>query len=334
MRKKILKTIIAFILFSPLIGLTATVYPSIGGNVMFTLEPKNPGPNSQATIKVSSYVIDTTEANISWYLGDKLEMEGIGKDIFSFKTGSIGKPIIIKMIADINGQRMGRAISIIPAEVDIVWEANTYVHPSYKGKAMASPKSSIKIIAIPQFKTENGTTIPTNELKYEWKKGTAIILSGLGKNIFNTDIGSPLAEEEIKLLVSDRNGQITTEKIITIIPEDPEIIFYKENPTEGTEYNNSLTGYVNLEEKEISVRAEPFFFSYPSSAKEANLMFSWNINEKGVLPNDGTPKIITLRNESGQGLTSSISLSIKNAYKVFQEATNDFILESTAGFKF
>ncbi|HRY62759.1 MAG TPA: hypothetical protein P5056_03260 [Candidatus Paceibacterota bacterium] len=334
MLKNINKIILITALFLPSFGLAATLYPSYGGNVMFELNPKNPGANSSVTIKATSYSIDLTGSKISWYVGDKLEMEGNGKDSFSFKTGAVGKPITIKMVAENDAKRVGRAISITPADIDAVWEANTYVPPSYRGKALAASKSSVKIVAIPQFKTENGTNIPSSEIKYEWKKGNAVLLSGFGKNVLNTDVGSPLAGENIILLASDKSGTIVAEKKIEIVPEDPEVVFYKENPAEGTNYNMALKGTIGLEGKEVSVRAEPFFFSYPSYSKGNNLLFSWKVDGKGVNPNEGTPKIITLRNETGQDITSSISLSIKNAQKLFQETTSGFSLSSSAGFKF
>lgn len=334
MFKKNIIIIFIISIFLPIIAVAATVSQSVGGNVMFFVEPKNPGPNTQTIIKATSYAVNLSGANISWYLGDSLVREGVGADSLSFKTGNVGEVSLIRMVAESDTVRMGRAISIVPADIDIVWEADTYTPPLYRGKTLASPKSDIKIMAVPFFKTEKGTIIEKGDLNYVWKKGNSILLSGFGKNQLKTTVGVFGSDDEFVVTVSDQSNQIVAEKTIIIPIENTDLVFYKENPTEGTEYNNTLRGLVVSSNKEIAIRAEPYYFSNPQSTNEANLIFSWNLNGKGVLPNEGTPKIITLRNESGQDLVSTISLSIENIKKLFQKSSASFILNSTNQFNF
>ncbi|HDO23720.1 MAG TPA: hypothetical protein ENG99_00710 [bacterium] len=78
-----------------------------------------------------------------------------------------------------------------------------------------------------------------------------------------------------------------------------------------------------LKGDEVSVRAEPFFFSFPKKGKEFS--FNWAINGKKIKTEK--PNVVNLRvnknRESGQ---STITLNAKNLFREFQFANNNFMV--------
>ena len=329
--KKNFIIILSFFLIIPIISNGAVIYRSIGGDVTFELSPKNPGAFENVKVTANSYEVDLSKANIAWYLDDILAIEGPAQKIFNFQTGKNGKISNIKFVASIDGKNIEKTMSINPADVEIIWEADTYVPPTYKGKALASPKSGVKVMALPHFISDKGNIISSEELVYEWSNNFENISSGLGKNSAIITMGTPLGENIVYIKVSTPDGRISAEKEIKIIPENVSIVFYEEKPLDGTNYNSALNGVANFSEKEVTIRGEPYFFSYPDSVNDRNLAFNWTLNGKGITPNEGTPKIITLRNESGREITSSLGLTIENVKRIFQDAGISLMIKSSPG---
>lgn len=334
MRNKILITLLLSAIFLPFHIQAATIFPSTGGSVRFDLIPKDPTSFSQMKVQAVSYDINLDRSEISWYVNDTIVLSGIGQETLTLRTGAAGKPISVRLLAKENDRTVEKSMIINPGEVEIIWQSDAYVPPFYKGRAMPSPKSIIKITAIPKIVTENGTTIQKNDLNFEWKQNSNAFSSGLGKDSAEIMMGGLFGEETISVTVSNKAGNITAEKKITLRPENTEIIFYEENPTEGTRYNKSIRDDSIIAEKEFSLRAEPYFFSKPKSNSEKSLLFDWKINGNGVTPKDEAPKILTLRNETGQELLSTVSLSIKNTKRIFQESNSSVKIKSNPGFKF
>jgi len=77
--------------------------------------------------------------------------------------GSLGekKTVTIKVVSR-RGGYLEEKITFQPALVDLMWEANTYTPPFYKGKALTSSKSSITVTAIPQLKTSDKKILDPN----------------------------------------------------------------------------------------------------------------------------------------------------------------------------
>ncbi len=333
--KKYIK--IASIIFAlvPFFSNALVVNRSIGGEVGFNITPKNPGSFTNVKVSAISYEMDLNNAHIYWYINGSLEKEGVGRKEFSFQTGKNGSNTVVRGVFKGDGKEIEKTMSVNPADVDIVWEADTYVPPLYKGKAGASPKSTVKVVAVPFFLSEKGTRISPDDLTYEWFANSSRISKGYGKTSEKITMGSPFGDTKVSVIATNSKGDIVAEKEIKIKPEEPLIIFYEDKPADGTNYLNALNLQTNLSEREINIRAEPYFFSYPDTPTDKNLEFTWTMNEKGITPNEGTPKIITLRSESSEETTSLINVSIKNIKRLFQSTNNSLMVKSSPNlFKF
>jgi hypothetical protein len=114
--------------------------------------PTYPRPNEMVFVNLALYTDDLNSADISWYQDGKNVLSGKGEVKYSFKAGSVGTETKIEIrIKLLSGASFSKTFTLNPASVDLVWEANSYVPPFYKGKALHPRQGSLKLVAMPEF---------------------------------------------------------------------------------------------------------------------------------------------------------------------------------------
>jgi len=287
--------------------------------------PASPKPNDTVNITLTLYTGDLGSADIIWYKNDKEVLRGKGETRYSFKMGNSGETTKIDIaIRLMNGTIFSKSVTLTPTRVDLIWEANTYTPPFYKGKALHSRQGSIKIIALPEF-IKDGIRISPQNLVYQWSNGQNVLesQSGYGKNVVTVS-GSLLGRaESIDVLVSDPNSNLTANGSVNITPGDPKIIFYENSPYLGPIYDMAIGKSYELGGDEVEVLAAPYFFS---NENQGFLNYSWRLNNQSIpeLANSRTAIFKKPTETSGQ---SNLSLEIQNSNRVLQEASNNFSIK-------
>ncbi|MFA4890153.1 MAG: hypothetical protein WC587_00750 [Candidatus Paceibacterota bacterium] len=324
-----MKKDIAKILFVVAVVFTLTLavhHQSYASPTDFIIEmsPENPGPNENVNAKIITYSFDINRADISWLINGQKKDSGIGKSSFSFKTGEVGsKTTLTVSIITKDGLPASKSIIIRPADVDLLWEAANYVPPTYKGKALPSSESTIKVIAMPNIVSPGGNKILPSNLVYQWEINNKKFpdVSGYGKSSFTFRSSEIFNEDSISITVSDFSQTVVASKRIKIKIESPKIIFYENRPIEGVLYDNALSGETQLGSDEISVKAEPFFFSKRNMGR---LNYEWTMNGEKISP-DTEPSIVTLRTGGGSG-SANIGLRISNLISILQFAEKSLMI--------
>ncbi len=283
-----------------------------------------PRPNQQITATLSSFATNLDKAQISWSINDKLIQKGIGLTNFNFQTADLGKDQKLTVFVEkIEGGVFTDEYRISTSEIDMYYEAQTYVPPFYKGKARFSNQSTVIVYATPRGIGADGKIIPTENYTYKWSVDNKVVqsASGYGKNYYvHTD--SLLSEPaKISVYVSSRDGLIEGRGQITVSPTDPKIYIYEENPIYGTIYESAVRGARDLKREEITFRAVPFFFDKSALSR----VFSWKMNNIPIA-GLGDNGVITFRQQDDLEGTSNISVEVKNNDKIFQAAKNSFSL--------
>ncbi|MBP7832004.1 MAG: hypothetical protein KA028_03260 [Candidatus Pacebacteria bacterium] len=283
------------------------------------LIPEVPGPNQNVKINLSSYATNINKATITWTLDGKQSLSGVGKTSFTFTTGEVGSKteIGIAIIVE-EGSRVDKIITIQPSQVDILWEAaDSYVPPFYKGKALPIQESKVRVVALPIER--DGSVQPATKV-YNWKKNYVLDQSnsGYGKYSFIVKNSYLDQKDTVSVSTSSQSGAGTTGSL-TLEYIKPKILVYEKNSAYGLLLNKQLNGGFSLGNGEITISAEPFYFSkYKNTVVEKNMEYKWNINSKIVAPT-GKPNVMTLRGSTEPG-TANISISITNISTLFQEA--------------
>lgn len=280
--------------------------------------PTYPSPNEIVFINLTLYTDDLNSADISWYQNGKNVLSGKGETKYNFKTGNIGEEtkidIVIKLLS---GSSFTKSFTLTPAGVDLVWEAESYVPPFYKGKALHSRQGVIKIVATPDF-VKNGKRILPQNLVYEWSNDVEAYQSqsGYGKNVIVLN-GSILGKNEsIEVLVKDPINNLVAQKFIDISPVNTEIIFYENSPYYGHIFDSAVTNTFNLKTEEIEVLATPYYFT---KSDNGLLKYEWRLNGQSV-PNLFGSRTAVFRKPENSGGRSNISLRIENQNRILQQA--------------
>jgi hypothetical protein len=285
--------------------------------------PTYPRPNEMVSINLSLYTADLNSAVITWYKDGKKMLSGKGEVKYSFKTGAAGKETKIEIdltLAD--GTSFSKTLTFNPASVDIIWEANSYVPPFYKGKALHPKQGFLKVVAMPEF-VKNGLRISPQNLIYEWSNTVKSYQneSGYGKNTLTLS-GSLLGKsEDIRVTVKDPSSNMTVENSIKINPTEPEIVFYENNPYYGHLFNLGLSKNFVLKTEEIQVLAAPYYFT-----KDTNIKYDWRLNNNSVPNLSGSMTAIFRKPEDKTSGQSSISLQVENPIRVLQQASANLIM--------
>jgi hypothetical protein len=278
--------------------------------------PENPGPNTTVSAKANSYSFDINRASISWIVNGQTKLKGTGEKNFSFQTGNIGSVTKLSvLITTEKGASFRKDFSFRTADVDILWEALTYTPPGYKGKALPTSESSIRITAVPHFPD----SVSPSKLIYNWSVDfkNKPDVSGLGKRIFLLKSVQVFQENKISVRVSNYDRSVTAEKNISIKISQPKIIFYEENPLEGTRYNIALQKDFQLNSDAMNIRAEPFFFS---TRNFKNLLYEWTMNNQKIATEEFSNVLSLAKGE--QPGRSVIGLKINNPINIMQFAEN------------
>ncbi len=290
--------------------------------------PNNPGPNDTIRVTIESYLSDMDKAFIKWELNGSIAQKGTGKTSFSFQNGSSGTTTNLTVTILTNaGEEIIRSFSWTPVGVTIMWEADTYTPPFYRGKALLSPQAIVRVVAIPD-NTGGANALDAGNLVYAWEKDGSSITesSGYGRNSFSFVGPKPYDNSNVKVNVSSVDDTINSEVRVYLPVSNPLILFYNKNPLLGVLYNRPLDDTLTTTDREFSISAEPYFFSNERSETPA-LKYSWSIN--GV-PATNYGRNITLRNEMGLKGTSEISLVMRGLNKTFQKANQDLRVNFTS----
>lgn len=319
-------TIITLVIFLGLCASTAhadSLFTAIrSSDISVNLTPENPGPFQDVTISLQSYVVDLNKTPINWFIDGKASPSGTGNKSLRITTGATGSTTSVVVEIVVNGtDTIKKNIVIQPAEIDLLWQAiDSYVPPFYKGKALPSSESRIRIVALPQVKI-GGKNYKTNDFTYSWSRNYAVSLpdSGFAKNTFVYK-NSYLNDSDTVSVVAEAVGSSASARSeITLKPGSPKILFYENNPLYGTRYQASLGNIFNMGTSETAIDAEPYFFSV-KNPNDKDLELKWVVNNQGI--GDRTPKNILPVRKNGTGGSSKIDISIQSYSKLFQTAKN------------
>ncbi len=289
-------------------------------DISIKVSPENPRPFSATTISLTSFSTDLNKANIEWRSGGKLVLSGTGKTKYIFTTGG---PNTVTSF-DINiipegASAINKMLTINPSDIDLLWEAmDSYTPPFYKGKALPSTESQIKIVAYPNTSGLSNTN--QKNISYTWKNNydTVGSASGYGKSKYIFINDNLKNTEKVSVVATGLSGSYSSEGKVDINIENPQIIFYKKSPLEGILYASALTDESYIEEDEITFVAEPYYLSFKDGSSSFN--YNWKINNNSI-ETPSKKRELTVR-PSSRGGYANVGFGMESITKLFQNVTN------------
>jgi hypothetical protein len=217
---------------------------------------------------------------------------------------------------------MVREVTFAPAEVHLVWEANTSVPPLYRGKALYSVGSEVTVTAFPQV-VVNGRTLSSNNLSFQWERNGNAAASQSGKGRSTLTLQGDLLKPGEDIAVDVYFGDVLVARGSVFIPaSNPLILLYPRDPLRGVLFDQALPPAISLTSKEITVQAVPYFFSNESFA-DGSLAYKWTLGGRETSGPDAGQGILTLR-QTGEGAGEAVlgvSLQNTDSTKLLQAAS-------------
>ena len=292
-------------------------------NILVNMTPENPAPGESVEITLKSYTYNLDSVLISWSLNDKKISSGIGQKSFSLKAPNDGEETSVIATASLPDGAAEKKIIIRPAAMVLLWQAqDSWTPPFYKGKALPSPDSLVKVIALPEIGSGSNKVNPKN-MTYFWKKdyNNSQDASGYGKNSFSFVNDYLEDSNNISVTASTVDQKYSSAASVDIGMTNPKIIFYKNDARLGTIWELALPDGHKILGNEV-VEAAPYFIS-PSNLRIPTLTWDWFVNNQSVNPPIYRKNTMPLRTQTGISGTSRIKLEINNIDKIFISATKE-----------
>ncbi len=300
-------------------------YPQIEEQLDISVEPDVPKPGDEVTVTVQSYGMDLNTQLLTWKINGVEKLKGVGQKKFTFTLGDAGSVSIVQLtITTASGFQISKSLDFSPVNVDVIWQANTYTPPFYKGKALYTPEANVTFVAMPNIISGSKRVDPSNVV-YTWKLNYEVqgSLSGFGRNTF--DFTGPIFIRPSTIEASAyaaENAALKGSSKVTVTPENPLALVYEDNPLLGVLFNKEIGAEFPLRQNEVKVAAYPFFFS--TSNKNSKVDYNWSLNTNPVGGLPSTQNNLTLRRTDSSAGQSLVSLYIGNDSKILQEAAAAF----------
>lgn len=289
------------------------------GETMLTLTPQSPQAGQEFTARVEAYAYDLARARISWSIDGTVNDEYAGEQAITLHAPALGVPLRIGVrVTEAGGGAHTVSKTVTPSALDLVVESNTRVPHFYRGRALPSAGSPVRLIAFPSLYSQNGVLANPDTLLYTWRIGTQVAKVGLGQKVLNTTM--PLGGSmTVEITVETADGAVRHGSIKQIDAAEPLNLFYEDNPLHGLSQNALPTEFTLLED-EISIRSEPYFVSRDIFD---NATYEWTINGAAVANPNTDPQTLTLRKTGGKG-SARVEFSIRNLSSLLQAAASAF----------
>lgn len=295
-----------------LIGITES-------DVSIAAYPENPQPKDPVTVTIETYSFNLDNSNTKWYVNGNLAQEGKGLKTLTFQVGDLGQTTNVRIVITSEKGQLIKTIAITPSIVTLVWEADTYTPPFFKGKALFSHQSTITFMAQPQLVSGGRALNPAN-LIYTWSKDGTVLgnQNGYGKQTL-TLTGSVISRTmKVMVEVQDPTTGITASGVIQVDPVEPEVITYIVDPLYGTQYNKAIKGTLPLTGKEVTLTAAPYFFSNTEAGSDVS--YNWSINGSTISDKQNTRTRVFRKVGEVFGI-SNINLRVLQENKLLQFAS-------------
>ncbi len=196
--------------------------------------------------------------------------------------------------------------------IPLVWEADTYTPPFYKGKALSPTDAGNRIIAL------TPSTFGPDTATYTWKFDSKVLgsQSGVGKKTLTLP-GSPFtADKLVVVTIKSADGTQEGTGAIRIPSTKPQVLVYEDSPLSGIRFENVVNTFFGQTETDISLLAYPYFFS--TENRLFGLEYRWTVGGQSV--SEGKDGEIIARSDTIG--TSTLAVSLRNLTNVLQQAAH------------
>lgn len=300
----------------------ASIIPDLQTSVEIQAVPETPGPYSTVTLFAEN-VLNKGAHSYTWIVNGTVAVEGIGVDHTNVTMRGVGETTNITLrVYDENGALTSEVSkTITPAELDLVWEGNTFVPPFYAGRPLPTGDSTVTVSAVPDLRV-GGARVAKDNLVYEWYINDAQAPYRTGYGLDSITITPPFFDSvfSVSAVAKTRSGTPSVRNSISIAPRAPDIILYEQNPLLGTLFNKAITSAYALASDEVTLRLFPIFAVDPTATT-----YTWKVNGSNVDPGTVARELTLRKTGSGSG-RFTIEAAFATGQELFENAKRNILL--------
>lgn len=292
------------------------------GVILVSVSPESPGPDSPVALTAASSFIDLSRSDITWVADGRVIARGLGATAAQVRTGALGSTVNVSVTASSpSGESASGLARIRATQLDLLWEADSYVPPFFRGRPLPSSGSRIRVQALLR-----GTSESPQNLRYIWKKNGAIVPGASGQGRSSAVFPAPIVRgvDTIAVEVLTRSGAFEASGQIAVRSQDPELALYEVHPVFGLEVRRGLASGATVSSEEASFAAVPYFAPV-ASRMESGLRYSWSVNGRRVPAAESGNSEITINAENSSGL-ADISLLLTHASNLLLSSRGEWTI--------
>jgi len=284
------------LLGASLYGIPANAQLGGGESLSISINPQYPRPYQTISITPRSNLLNLSASTVTVSVNGAVVEKGSGVLTAYARVGGSGERTTIRVTAVSNGQTYSAETTVRPADVSLVVEPISTVHPFYKGGSLTASEGRVRLIALPDIRTAAGAQVANENLVYTWRLGSQILqsASGIGRSSLTATAPVRYRDANVSVTVSTQDSSVVAQATTAIAPVDPFIRIYRNDPLLGPLFDRAFTGTLGMTTDEESFRMVPYFFA-------ARPQLSWSVNAV----TSGSDEDITVRS-TGNGRGSAL----------------------------
>lgn len=281
-------------------------------NTTLSLEfsPAYPSPNQAFTINLNDYGGGGFGATIDWYYNDSRMDWAYNKRSITVTSPEAGQSATLKaVLTKPNGASEAVTRTVTPIYLDIIFEPQTHVPNFYKGRALATPDSTVNATAL----LSTGALL-LNEHLYTWNLNNTVVQGGPLRGGSRVSFTMPQDSSSIlSLTVTKLDGTIVAKRTLELPVAAPKLLFYEVSTLYGV-MPRALTSPFALTGNSTTLRAEPYYLD--SAVFNNPSVTSWNVDSSSA-PSGNNPYDITLERTEQTGLVDVV-FRVQSTTKLLQ----------------
>ncbi|OGG56533.1 hypothetical protein A3D71_03290 [Candidatus Kaiserbacteria bacterium RIFCSPHIGHO2_02_FULL_55_20] len=305
--------------------------PGTGGTILLTYSPVSPSPGDTVRLSVRGTSDGVSDSDIVWQVNGKTVAQGKGVDSTPVKVGALGTETQISVTATASdGTTTSAQAVIIPTELDLLVDSDSYVPPFYRGRPRASVGTNLHVQALPVFRRA-GKQVSASSLIYTWRRNDVILgsISGMGRSEATIPVEHLYGIDTISVEARSADGALSHTSSVSFSAYEPVLALYEDHPLNGVLYHRALGASAFVPGTEMTFAAVPFFAPV-TTLHDPALDFAWHVNTAAVVTNSATPDKITINAENSSGI-ALIQLEVTHATNYSLEAKGGWNVTFSSG---
>ncbi|NBV76900.1 hypothetical protein EBR66_01930 [bacterium] len=270
----------------------------------FSLSPSIVTPGATVLITLKN-VENARTTMVRWFRDGVLVGSGIGMTDMQITASNAGITSVVQAQLE-SGE--SAEIRIQPTSVDLLWSADSYVAPFFKGRALAGAGSVLRFEALPHL-YRDGAALPVSDLFFVWKVdgATKKNLSGRGRNTIALP-DSSFRVDEVSVTVENDDGTIRGTAQMRIPQRDTVLELYQEHPLFGVLFHSPIPDQFVTNSRDIIVFGVPWYAGTAQGTR--GIQYEWKLGEKQAQIDEAHPYHMSIN--ASAPVSTQVTLSIRN----------------------